>query len=623
MTYKGQIELDGIVYCFCEDVANNRMYIGGTFATITSSNPTVVNALCFGCVSNASPYTAIQITDTNQEQGVALSTGNASVRCMALSINTTDIPGVFFGGLFDGTGPDFKTTLGNLCIYNTSANAFQGGPDYIPPGPSSASTFYTNGNVTSMVNYTDAAVTNYLMVGGEFTTFGDSNLEYCVIYNTSFGYLDKPTYNNTQVINGPVYNMTFSNTEMILIYGTFTVPFSYACYCDTDNNSLITANIGSLQPTFAPALVPNQNTQLYCSIASKDMIWYASSTTGTPYVIVSNTQGNWTQLGACNFETAYGCAGIGYSTVATYIAAPKTQIVPGGLECPLTKYNPLNELTFANTIFTPTYFDSTGTPVVLPVAGGSAVYTITSTTGLATVTSNSSLTTLDFLAVGGGGGGGGSGFGGPPVGGGGGGGGGILTTNVNLTAGTSYPIGVGLGGIGGQNVVVATNGGNTFLGNSIAVGGGSGGPMNEFSPNGNDGGCGGGAGISNGPYTPSGGAGSQGGDGADTVGSGNPQQSTSGGGGGAGASATDENGAAGSSYSITGVPIVYAGGGGGVGLNYSSAPGGAGGGGSSGSPGTNGVDGLGGGGGASNTTDANGGNGGNGGYGILIIKITT
>jgi len=265
---------------------------------------------------------------------------------------------------------------------------------------------------------------------------------------------------------------------------------------------------------------------------------------------------------------------------------------------------------------------------------------------------------VDYLVVAAGGGGGANS-------GGGGGGGGFRTNFPQPATGglpvsaQEYPITVGAGGVDGGNNPgdpIGTNGGNSIFSSITSAGGGYGGsPVHTFCGtrhgDGGSGGSGGGGGTGSGsPISNDGGAGntppvspSQGNNGG--AGSSGPNcGSTGGGGGGAGAvgdtgqtpgSDPSTNmgacGGAGTSNSINGTSVTYAGGGGGTrqytpgsGRNVPvGGSGGAGGGGNGGSQGAQGnvaaaagsANTGGGGGGAHNNTA-----GGNGGSGVVIVR---
>ncbi len=233
---------------------------------------------------------------------------------------------------------------------------------------------------------------------------------------------------------------------------------------------------------------------------------------------------------------------------------------------------------------------------------------------------------VQALVVAGGGGGGGN-YGG------GGGAGGVIYNNSYTVTAQAYTVTVGAGGTGGnQGVVQATNGGNSVFNDQIAIGGGNGGGYG--SANGGNGGSGGGGGYSGGTGgTHTAGQGFDGG--AD---GGTAPKYPNGGGGGAGAagvtpangSANSGNGGDGISNSITGSPVIYAGGGGGGGNSDGAAAGsgGAGGGGAgstgAGNNGTDGTANTGGGGGGHWATGSTGNpHAGNGGSGIVIIAYPT
>ena len=227
---------------------------------------------------------------------------------------------------------------------------------------------------------------------------------------------------------------------------------------------------------------------------------------------------------------------------------------------------------------------------------------------------------VTYLVIAGGGGAGGNP--GAGMGSGGGGAGGLLTATINVTAGNTIPLYVGLGGVSNAS---PTNGGNsTFNTSIIALGGGAGG--NQTSNAGKAGGSSGGS-TNNGGNTASLNS-SQG----NAGGNGDSSQQTSGGGGGgyvtAGANAgvrVGGNGGNGTQLNFTGENVYYACGGGGSSYQNgdtngkggsNNACGGAGN--NSTGLGTPGIDGTGGGGGG-----AFGNYGGKGGNGTVIIKFIT
>ena len=157
--------------------------------------------------------------------------------------------------------------------------------------------------------------------------------------------------------------------------------------------------------------------------------------------------------------------------------------------------------------------------------------------------------TIDYLIVGGGGG----------AGTGGGGAGGMLTGQAAQAA-NSYSVQVGAGGaptIGFNNA--GSNGGNSTVFGFTAQGGGGGGRANNFNTGLNGGSGGGAARNSSDLGTANGGTGTpgQGNNGAAN----NFSINAGGGGGGAGAAGSGTNGGDGLASDITGVSVVYAGGG--------------------------------------------------------------
>jgi hypothetical protein len=236
---------------------------------------------------------------------------------------------------------------------------------------------------------------------------------------------------------------------------------------------------------------------------------------------------------------------------------------------------------------------------------------------------------IDFLVVAGGGGGGNDD-------GGGGGAGGYRTSTQSISPGTAITVTVGDGGAGngGPSSSGADGSDSSISGTGITTitssgggGGSTGGGQN--ARNGGSGGGGGGTtmpspgGSGNTPSTsPS--QGNNGGDGATS-----PQRGGGGGGGAGEAGNTDGHsyGGDGTSNSITGSAVFYAGGGGGsTRVDGTQRPGGDGGGGAGGTdtPQTTASDatantGGGGGGGAGNTPQT----GGDGGKGVVILSVPT
>lgn len=264
-------------------------------------------------------------------------------------------------------------------------------------------------------------------------------------------------------------------------------------------------------------------------------------------------------------------------------------------------------------------------------SGGKTIHTFTSS-GTFTIPSGSTFS-CDILVVAGGGGGNHAGGGG----GGGGAGGFRKFTSQSLAAGArTVTIGAGGSSQPGAGYVTPINPGNDTkfddggAGELAATGGGAG-KSDSTSPastNGGSGGGGSGGHITNGGtgnaggYTPS-----EGNNGGNA--SGTPYAAGGGGGAGAvggnGAAPTGGTGGVGTSDSITGSAVFYAGGGGGGGNGGSNAAGGNGGGGTgSGSYTTNGGDGTAntGGGGGGQGGGGNGGQSGAGGSGVVIISYT-
>jgi hypothetical protein len=269
-------------------------------------------------------------------------------------------------------------------------------------------------------------------------------------------------------------------------------------------------------------------------------------------------------------------------------------------------------------------FNATGGTITY--SGGYTIHTFTANGTFNT----SGVGNVEVLVVAGGGGGG-SGDSSP--GGGGGGAGGYIYNASYATTSSSYTVIVGEGGLG--STVLSVRGGkgtNSSFGSIFANGGGGGGSYGSATA----GGAGGSGGGSTYGATIGSGTEGQGNNGGLGVGAIDPGESGGGGGGagavGAGGSADDGgNGGAGTSSSISGSAVTYAGGGGG-GNGITGGPvtgtgnggtGGAGGGGNGGTQ-SNGVaatanTGGGGGGAGSNSPDQNS-IGGDGGSGIVIIR---
>jgi len=265
--------------------------------------------------------------------------------------------------------------------------------------------------------------------------------------------------------------------------------------------------------------------------------------------------------------------------------------------------------------------------------GGTSIYTdgtywyhIFNTSGTFTPTQ---ALTCDYLVVAGGGGGGKNWAGG------GGAGGYRYLTSQSVTA-QAYTVTVGGGGAGATTLTALNSGSNSSFNSTSATGGGAGG-NNQASPA--SGGSGGGgaytgeAGVSTngaagnaGSYSPV--EGYAGGNGYN----GSTRNSSAGGGGSSAVGANAVNdaagaGGAGTSNSITGSAVTYAGGGGGGGFTptgtYPAGAGGSGGGGAggqgNGTTGTAGTANTGGGGGGG---AGGNGNGGAGGSGIIVIRYS-
>ena len=239
----------------------------------------------------------------------------------------------------------------------------------------------------------------------------------------------------------------------------------------------------------------------------------------------------------------------------------------------------------------------------------------------------SPLLTVDYLVVAGGGGGS-SGYGGSPQGGGGAGGlrtsygsisggGGSVETLLTLTAGTPYPITVGVGGVGATNssATIGAQGTSSSFDTISTVGGGGSRNWNSGLPSGTGGSGGGEA------YATNGGPG-QGTQYQGYAGGSVTVNGPGAGGGGAGsagswaANPTFGIGGDGLDIDITGSTVSYAGGGG---RTVGTPRGGGGISASSLGPGGNGLPNTGGGGGGGATTNASA-IGGSGGTGVVILR---
>jgi hypothetical protein len=226
---------------------------------------------------------------------------------------------------------------------------------------------------------------------------------------------------------------------------------------------------------------------------------------------------------------------------------------------------------------------------------------------------------VEALVVGGGGGGGAATIGGP-----GGGGGIVYDAAVAVSAGSSYPISVGIGGTGNGG-----NGANSVGFSYTADGGGAGGYWGSATTrNAKNGGSGGAAGEYAGIGTPGtstqntyGGKGFGNSGGAGYASGSTIKTGGGGGAGGAGSAATSTtagNGGAGKKYSITGIEVGYGGGGGGADYNASNHGTATDGGGAGSSTGIAGTPNTGGGGGAGLS-----GSGTTGGSGVVILAYPT
>jgi len=354
--------------CFCEDTTNSIIYIGGAFSTLAAAGSPNIPASNFGILGITAPFGPIPIFSISGATGV-----NGFVSCMSVShplggYNTVD--GVFFGGQFTTTvGASSPTALGNICIWNRASNDFFGGPSYTPPGPTAVSTLYTNGYVSSIVvapQPNDSGVSGgQVMFAGSYTTFGGAAIPYLTLYTQSQGFLGTPTGNGGSGItsvNNTVSNLVLSQFKspdspyqdsMILVYGGFTAPYTYACYWDwssgggrSGGGTLYTSGIGTLTPALTPALAGGINYQLASQqtlfgVGGGDMLWYAATSTSAPYVIVSTTKGVWDALGNSNTTTAFGCLGINWSQkLLKYLTLPATS---GPTLGPITQYGAISQ----------------------------------------------------------------------------------------------------------------------------------------------------------------------------------------------------------------------------------------------------------------------------------------
>lgn len=239
---------------------------------------------------------------------------------------------------------------------------------------------------------------------------------------------------------------------------------------------------------------------------------------------------------------------------------------------------------------------------------------------------------IEILVVAGGGGGGGQGN---NDGSGGGGAGGLIYNSSYSISSGSINVTVGNGGSGVSFQTLGNNGQNSVFSTLTAIGGGGAGAEVSGARNGKAGGSGGGAGGYSTIWVGGVGTSGQGNKGGDNI---MPTPPNKGGGGGGGASTVGigggfgiENHASGGdglSYSISGVGVSYAGGGGdGGGYSGYGGLGGSGGGGKGGSSvagqatGTSGTPNTGGGGGGGGGKSVGGvANSGSGGSGIVIVR---
>jgi hypothetical protein len=383
-----------------------------------------------------------------------------------------------------------------------------------------------------------------------------------------------------------------------------------------------------------------------------------TSTTSTPYVVLTGLQSNTSYTVTATSTNLYGTSTAATSSAVTVTTVPQAPIIydaiPGDSKVRLvfatnnggssiTSYEITVRVnnTVVNTILFPTNiiqgdFEVTG---LTNGTGYTFIMTATNDNGTsvqslstnAVYPVNNSTPSVDYLVVAGGGGGGGD------FGGGGGAGGYRAGSSLAVTANTLYNITIGAGGTGATTASAGdqnTNGSNSIFSSITSIGGGKGGSeYNGYSPS--TGGSGGGGAINQSGAAGTSGQGNSGGSGASP--SSNIYYTGGGGGaGGAGAAGSTANGGAGGVglvSSITGTSVYYAGGGGGMGGNENggtatAGSGGLGGGGNGGANNINSVPNLlpqngtanrgGGGGGASNRAVAH--PGGSGGSGVVIIR---
>jgi hypothetical protein len=265
------------------------------------------------------------------------------------------------------------------------------------------------------------------------------------------------------------------------------------------------------------------------------------------------------------------------------------------------------------------------TPNNIDVSTPTAIKSFT-TTGSSTWIAPVGVTSVNYLVVAGGGAGGSAGPTMYDSGSGGGGAGGVANGSLVIIPGTSYTLTVGTGGTGSSGRTRGANGSNSVFATITAIGGGGGAPGVAGS-NGAAGGSGGGSSVSGigGAATP----------GQGFAGGSSTTSSGAGGGGATGAGSASPNnrggdGGAGFPSSISGSPVIYAGGGGGGAYSGSPGPGGTGGSSIGGDGGTNNSNGSnatgygsggGGSGGTYNTTGTL--SGGSGSQGIVILSYTS
>tara|TARA_Y100000004_G_scaffold197013_1_gene269279 strand:+ start:466 stop:2160 length:1695 start_codon:yes stop_codon:yes gene_type:complete len=444
--------------------------------------------------------------------------------------------------------------------YNSSTTLFEGRDDtgFVSLAPSPSVTAVS----PTVVESADGGNTTFTITGNNFATTGAA-VKFIGSDGTEVT-ASSVTVNSATSITAVIASNEFANAkepyDVKVINSNSNLASTLSDQINVDNAPTFDVASGSLGTLQDADRAGSNLTAVTATDAEGDSITFAVTSGSIPGGLTFNSDGTFS--GTAN--------AVGSTTTSTF-----TVTATAGGKTATRQYTITVAQPIASGGTTSTYTDG-GTTYVL--------HTFTSNGNFVLNTAKS----VTYLMIAGGGGGG-AGMTGSSWAAGGGGAGGLLTGTSSLSAGT-FPIVIGQGGSGqtASDTAQGADGGDTTFNSLTATGGGGGGSRtitgaNQSIQNGRNGGSGGGVSGVNPTETDNytagtgvSGQGNNGGDGHEYGGNGG------GGAGAVGGVATSKSqingvysagadGGAGTSNSITGSAVTYAGGGGGGGADNNSA----------------------------------------------------